>query len=1124
MAKSVNIEIQKYPIGTKREVIWESENENIVSVVKTSTGCTLTAQGVGETYIICKPDNESFIKRYPVHVYQSETDIQIDEPIIDPNNTGGDDDSTSHNDPIEEFIVSYNVPTASYSSRVIPATGGTVQGISEVRQTVVYNTGRTSTLKYNVTDPVIKNRSFYIIRLGATSEQIQNDVYEHITTDIDSGKLTCDLSTFTLNINGHLSNDAFTVIFEMTVNGRSNKIQGPTIRQQSALYQEIEDVSLTLNTVNGTPITADETINMNIGESIYVCAVGYPENASDRESLSIVNGSLAKDYPGSISIQGYYESIDIDYLPNAEGSTYYKIDSDGYKYDSSHQSRIYDNEPNQYDNYPLIGIIRKITALKTGNPIKLNINRTAAFSLGGTVKSFYINVLPKYVESITLSSNELTLDAGETVELHITNYTPEDASTRMLLDFEYSVDNSDIVKISRLYRTEKQGKQNIVVEDYLKIKGLSGGICNITITGKYDGDASVTIPINVNAVEEPIIPDEPATPDIPSGPTVKSYGEPSLTSHWENGGQKANPLYTGIDYDESYDNCERSTYKLVVDKITQTEFYTDRTWKNVEYSGDQLNDMNIECSVIAGGHIIHSYDSSSNAFVFNYNKKGGYAKLLISYTFKGKSYSSIATLYQKSINGYIWFGTLHTNNNFATEYPSNSNLINELLKQTHLMKKKDNTSSERRFIFDGIEDHDDNLGWMLSYRCYPGSTGDNYNTIVFIRPSSWNALDINEFIEEEVNVINTSKNIEEKIYISKDLCQTHTINDRFGNAFTITYFQLPQNCIFKPVDSYNAGESTNKLRIYLLRNYENVELDPHPFISLGDAGVWSPYNFGAESKYDMGIPFAWGETETKDEFTEANYKFYKDGNKKQQIKYCVKPEYWAGDTEYPDGRTSLDFEDDPVRKAWGPNWRMPTANEMYLLSLSSAGTYSYNDDRKVNGELVKGAVHKWGALVMDPSIYIPAVQEDDEGVIYWTRDNYGYDEYDRNNYQAKSYVYRKGDLTRTYGDFKTAVRYAKGYIRPIYVGPYMNNFSMESEVTIHVGETYQLKPKTTGYHPEFSGSWDFAILMSNKCISITDDGLVTGLKVGDDHVICHPIPKKGYQIAIRKACVITVVE
>lgn len=1122
MAKSLNIEIQKYPIGTKREVIWETENDNIVSVVKTSTGCTLTAKSVGETYIICKPDNESFIKKYPVHVYQSKADIQIDEHIIDPNNTG-DDESTNHNEPIEEFIVSYDVPKASYSSVVIPATGGTVKGISEVRQTVIYNTGRTSTLKYDVTDPAITNRSFYIIRIGATSEQIQNDAYEHITTDIDSGKLTCDLSTFTLNINGRLSKDAFTVIFEMTVNGKSNKIQGPTIRQQSATYTEINDVNLTLNTVNGTQIAADETINMNIGESIYVCAVGYPENASDRSSLSIVNGSLAKDYPGSVNMNSN-DIPDIEYLPYLDDSTYYKVDTDGYKYEVAHSSRIIDNKKNNSEVYPTIGILKKITAVKTGNPIKLNINRTAAFSLGGTVKSFYINVLPKYVESITLSSNELTLDAGETVELHITNYTPEDASTRMLLDFEYSVDNSDIVKISKSYRTEKQGNSNIVVEYYLKIKGLNEGTCNITITGKYDGDASVTIPINVNAVEESIIPDEPTTPDIPSGPTVKSYWNPTLTSHWENGGKKVNPLYTGIDYDESYNNCERSTYKLVIDKITQTEYYTDNTRKNVEYSGDQLNNLNIEYKIIAGGHAIHSFDSASNSFVFNYNKNGSYAKLLISYTLNGQSYSTIATLYQKSINGYIWFGTLHVNTDFEHEYPSNSHFIDELLKQTHLMKKKDNTSTERRFIFDGIEDHDDNIGWMLSYRCYPGSTGDNYNTIVFIRPSSWNVLDIRDFIEEEVNVINTSTNTEEKIYINKNLCKTHTINDRFGNTFTITYYQLPQNYIFKPVDLYNAGESTNTLSIQLRKDYDSIELDPHPFISLGDAGVWSPYNFGAESKFEMGIPFAWGETETKDEFTEANYKFYKDGNKKQQIKYCVKPEYWAGDTEYLDGRTSLDPEDDPVRKAWGSNWRMPTANEMYLLSLSTAGTYSYTDDRKVNGQLVKGVTHKWGALVMDPSIYIPAVQEDDEGVIYWTKDNYGYDELDRNNYQAKSYVYRKGNLERTYGDFKTAVRYAKGYIRPIYVGPYMNSFSMESEVTIHVGETYQLNPKTTGAHPEFSGSWDFGILMSNGCISITADGLVTGLKVGDDHVICHPIPKKGYQIAIRKGCVITVVE
>ena len=88
------------------------------------------------------------------------------------------------------------------------------------------------------------------------------------------------------------------------------------------------------------------------------------------------------------------------------------------------------------------------------------------------------------------------------------------------------------------------------------------------------------------------------------------------------------------------------------------------------------------------------------------------------------------------------------------------------------------------------------------------------------------------------------------------------------------------------------------------------------FIDLGLSVKWAEYNAGvnlkdlstAESWY--GGFYAWGETETKSDYSWATYKHtngtYSGSNKKVFTKYIPtnKPEYWHGEGD-PDNKTDV---------------------------------------------------------------------------------------------------------------------------------------------------------------------------------------------------------------------------
>lgn len=114
--------------------------------------------------------------------------------------------------------------------------------------------------------------------------------------------------------------------------------------------------------------------------------------------------------------------------------------------------------------------------------------------------------------------------------------------------------------------------------------------------------------------------------------------------------------------------------------------------------------------------------------------------------------------------------------------------------------------------------------------------------------------------------------------------------------------------------------------------WQPTEPDENGAVDLGLSVKWAAWNIGATKPEEYGDYYAWGEVETKIDYTEGNYQFSK---KDSYGSY----EYWL-----PEGLSDISgTKYDSATANWGKGWKMPTKLE--LLELYDAATLvrtSYN--------------------------------------------------------------------------------------------------------------------------------------------------------------------------------------
>lgn len=197
-------------------------------------------------------------------------------------------------------------------------------------------------------------------------------------------------------------------------------------------------------------------------------------------------------------------------------------------------------------------------------------------------------------------------------------------------------------------------------------------------------------------------------------------------------------------------------------------------------------------------------------------------------------------------------------------------------------------------------------------------------------------------------------------------------------------------------------------------------------VDLGLSVKWSSVNVGASSPEDNGNYYAWGETETKDAYSWATYKFMDHEIDKYKDKKFGITKYTRADNQYSciwyqsgvfvgDGKTTLESADDAAAANWGGEWRMPTeaewdelCNNCYIVLTSDynltgkAGYIIY----KAKADEDKGQVVKSGDTpsasysIADTHIFLPFAGSRDGkrlgGVgtngFYWSSSLYVYQE------------------------------------------------------------------------------------------------------------------------------------
>lgn len=103
----------------------------------------------------------------------------------------------------------------------------------------------------------------------------------------------------------------------------------------------------------------------------------------------------------------------------------------------------------------------------------------------------------------------------------------------------------------------------------------------------------------------------------------------------------------------------------------------------------------------------------------------------------------------------------------------------------------------------------------------------------------------------------------------------------------------------------------------------------HEWVDLGTGVKWATCNVGAAFPGDYGSHFAWGETETKTDYSWESYRFRSSGNSPHSVrfsKYNTLDEKGTSDL-----KTRLDKVDDAAHAAWGGDWRTPTREEFEAL-------------------------------------------------------------------------------------------------------------------------------------------------------------------------------------------------
>ncbi len=207
-----------------------------------------------------------------------------------------------------------------------------------------------------------------------------------------------------------------------------------------------------------------------------------------------------------------------------------------------------------------------------------------------------------------------------------------------------------------------------------------------------------------------------------------------------------------------------------------------------------------------------------------------------------------------------------------------------------------------------------------------------------------------------------------------------TLYAGYLNKFNVTLSSDKPISITADVDEWDeADPQTPELVDAAPVDNSGVDNEGRPYIDLGlpSRTLWATYNIGALLPEEGGNFFAWGETESKDDFAENEYHFYQDG---VVDKYSMS-----------EGKNILDPEDDAATQNWGDDWCMPSVEQALELNDETYVTQEWTQIGNMYGLKITSKTFP------ENYIFLPAAgfhwpESDIQGVgtsgYYWTNEKY----------------------------------------------------------------------------------------------------------------------------------------
>lgn len=128
----------------------------------------------------------------------------------------------------------------------------------------------------------------------------------------------------------------------------------------------------------------------------------------------------------------------------------------------------------------------------------------------------------------------------------------------------------------------------------------------------------------------------------------------------------------------------------------------------------------------------------------------------------------------------------------------------------------------------------------------------------------------------------------------------------------------------------------------------------HEYVDLGltSGTMWATCNVGADAPEKAGFYYAWGETETKENYNWSTYKWCK-GSDHTQTKYVPQSYSSYGYESFYDDKVTLEKVDDVAQQTWGGSWVVPTLTQQEELRDECYWVWTNTYNRvSVNGYIV----------------------------------------------------------------------------------------------------------------------------------------------------------------------------